>query len=243
MIYKSFKSLMNGMLGLYGNNVQSMVIDLTKKLFTIIRKPGGVESMRIQPMDVIKHTGKFILLKYDYNGNEIWCPVFALEYKIAELKPILYTVQLEYIPPVAKFQLLSTILDFVGIMQTNQSNNAQTKVSSESPIPIDAESMYNILKNNGLNYSLTGFDITKIKEAHVISTKVIPEIIACDCKAHNRKGMRELLDKKGEDFEYRDELEKIISDYDKMIEQYSENSLEYHKKIRGYEKNLKLFDE
>ena len=243
MIYKSFRDYISGILSKYGGNVEKMVVDQTTTLFNVAFKSDGIESSRIKSQDAAYHNGKFMLIRYNYNGNDIWCPVFNLEYRVIDGKTILYAVQLEYIPPLIKFQLFSSILDMTGARDTLNSNNDKSSIVDESPVPITPEAMYNILKSNGLNYSLTGFDSSKVTDAYLLSTKVIPSILSCDCKRYNIKSMRQLLAAKKPDDKYTIKLKAIIEQYQAIVDAYKHDSLEYHKKVRGYEKSLKLYED
>ena len=41
---------------------------------------------------------KFYLIRYYYNGNQVWCPVMSLAYKVINNKNILYILNLQYLP-------------------------------------------------------------------------------------------------------------------------------------------------
>lgn len=241
MIFNDFKTYMYGILNTYNDSIPQMVMGLTDKLFSLSRNPNKGEIMQIEPNKMRYGLNRFYLIRYNYNGNNIWCPIYALEFKTIKNKNILYALQLEYLPPKYKIDIFSLILNHTKkILDENSDKN---NVMEEIGLPIQAEAFYNILKNNGkMNYVLTGFDFSKINKSHIISTKLIPEILMCDCKRYNSASMKDLIETI-QNKKIESKLKNIIENYDKLIEDYEYDSIEYHKRLKNFEKHLKLFDE
>jgi hypothetical protein len=163
----------------------------------------------------------------------------ALDYKVIKNKNILYAVNLEYLPPLFKIKYFNLLF--------NKAKNELVKITDvdklvdERKLPFNFELIYNTLKSNGkMNYAITAYDFLKIEKAYLVSAKISNKIIMCDMKRFNSKSMKELFNKLPNSIE-KDNLADIIELHDKIIEEYEENSIEYHKKVASLEKHLKLF--
>lgn len=242
-MYNNFEGYMYGMIGMNGSII-NLVTEMTKKMFELKNKPNSMEISKIPPTKLVP--GRFYLIQYNYNGNLIWCPILALDYKVHKNKHILYAINLEYLPPKYKILLFNKI--FKGISSRLDSMADKNLVLSESPMPLTFESVYKILKANGnMNFAITAYTIIdfnkkiKIKEAYLVSIKIAPEILMCDCKRYNSASMKELFTKIGG--EEKTKLKTIIEQYDKIIEDYQEDSIAYHKLVSLFEQKLKLFND
>ena len=80
----------------YNKNIGLLAIETTKEIFRLTRDTSNkyVMETTVKKMNL----GKFYLIRYNYNGNKIWCPIFAIEYKIVKNKNILYAINLDYLP-------------------------------------------------------------------------------------------------------------------------------------------------
>lgn len=235
-MFNNFENYMLGVLNMNNDSLEVMVKNLTDKLFRLKNRPNLTEISMVDLKKLVP--GRFYLIHYNYNGNKIWCPILALEYKVIKNKNILYAVNLEYLSPRYKIKLFSLMFNRINKMMEVISESKM--VINERPMPITFENMYNILKNHKMNYAVTAYDILKIKSSYLCSVKISPEILMADCKRYNSASMKELFEKLPSD-EFKDKLGDLIEEFDKLIEQYDTDSLEYHKKFSAIEKNLKLF--
>ena len=245
MVYTDFKAYIYGILNLYNDNVYNFIQGMTTKLFEIKQSNNILEMVKIMPKNMIKYMNRFYMISYNYNGNKMWCPIYLMEYKNIENKHILYAIQLEYLPPKYKMNLFSSLLNNQIVKKTIDKNSNTKTPTEEFGLPIESKYLYNILKNNNnMNYALTGFDLKKIEISYLISTKILPEILMSDFKKYNSKNMKDLMinmKKLNANTIEEDILGKLIEEYDKLIDEYEHDSLEYHKKLRNFESNLKLF--
>ena len=243
MIFSDFKTYIYGILNTYNDSIIQMITHETDKLFKLTRSPNRGEIMKIDPNKISVGLNRFYLIRYNYNGNQIWCPIYAMEFRTIKNKNILYALQLEYLPPKYKMNLFSIIFNYGAVKDILDKNSIIDNVMNELPLPIEPKAFYNILKNNGnMNYALTGYDFSKIKTSYRISTKILPEIIMADCKRYNSTDMKDLIEKiQNRDLE--NKLSIIIEEYNKLIENYEHDSVEYHKKVKNFEKHLKLFED
>jgi len=242
-MYKDFEGYMYGVIGLHGT-ITKMIKDLTDKLVMLRQKPNLTEIMEIEPNKLVP--GRFYLIQYNFNGNYIWCPILALEYKVVKNNHILYAVNLEYLPPKFKIALFDKIF--------KASKNFFDKVSQskfvreEQPIKfLNFEFMYKSLKQNKMEWAITAYTIKdfqgkyKIKKSYLCSIKIAPEIIFADMKRHNTKNMIEMQKSLAGQEQIR--MSQIIEEYGKLIESYQEDSIEYHKKLALFRDKLKLFQD
>ena len=126
--------------------------------------------------------------------------------------------------------------------------NAQKKMAKNEPNMkfMTFKFMYEYLKKNGkMHYAITAYTIKdfdgnyKIKKCYLCSTKILPEIIMADMKRINRANMMQLQKKLSG--EPQTKLGDILEQFDKIIESYQADSIQYHKDVALFEKKLKLF--
>lgn len=237
LIFDNFEAYMMGIINLNGNNLQKTVINLSDKMFNLIFKPNQTEVAKINLSHLVK--GRFYMILYNYNGNKIWCPIFALDWKIVKNKPILFAINLEYLPPKYKIQFFGKIFNFFKSDLNRFEFNEF--VRKERPLKkLTFELVYKSLQDmNGMEYCVTAYDIFKIKKAYLVSYKIAPEILMCNCKKYNSQNMKELFIKStGEEHI---KIGKILEEFEQLILQYQTDSKEYHEKLKLFEQHLKLY--
>ena len=245
MIFKNFKELIYGNLDMYNGNLTKMITDFTETIVKSRKSPNGTDSKSCNAKHILNGGTKFYIIEYNYNGNRILCPIMSLEFKIHDTnKVILYALQLEYLPPKYKMDLFSKLFDFSETKKIFDLNSVNTDCVNEKGLPIASEAFYNILKTNGnMVFAITAFDASKIISVTSISTKLAKQMILCDLKKYNVISMTNAL--KNNDLAFNDNekqrLREIIDQYINLIKEYKHDSIEYHKKLSGFERNLKLF--
>ena len=241
-MYKNFENYMWGIMGLHGS-WQRMVFDLTNKLVELRKRPNFTEILKIDPTKLVP--GRFYLIQYDFNGNLIWCPILALEYKVHKNNHILYALNLEYLPP--RYKVIFFNLIFKQTYMELERKSQKKFVKEEEPLKfMTFDFIYKMLKKNGnMNWAITAYTIVnfdgkvKIKNAYLCSIKIAPEIIFADMKRYNSGDMIKLQKSLyGEDAI---KMSEIIEQYQKLIEEYQADSISYHKKVALFREKLKLF--
>jgi hypothetical protein len=245
-MYKNFKNYIWGAMGFSGT-LEKYVLDMTKKMIDFKNHPSDnlSEFMKISPDKLVP--GRFYLIKYDFNGNPLWCPILALDYKVHKNNHILYAVNLEYLPP--RYKILMFYEIFKQVYTQLEIISQKLLVKDEAPLNFFTfEFIYKFLQKNGkMNWAITAYTIKnfegiiKIKEAYLCSIKIAPEIIFSDFKRYNSGNMKELQKRLMGEEEIK--LGQIIEQYDKIIEGYQADSIEYHKKVALFREKLKLFNE
>lgn len=241
-MFKNFENYMFGVMGKYGS-LEKMIREFTDKLIKLKNNTNNSEIIEIKPDKLVP--GRFYLIQYNFNGNLIWCPILALDYKIHKNNHILYALNLEYLPPRYKILFFNMIFKIFHKESDNISQNEEVRI--EFPMKyMNFEFIYKMLKNNGdMNWSITAYTIInslgeiKIKKSYLCSIKIAPEIIFSDFKRFNSLSMIE-LQKKLSGSEYQ-KMGEIIEEYQKIIEEYQIDSIEYHKKVSLFREKLKLF--
>lgn len=232
-----FSAKVTALVGQYGKNLRSLTHDSTERIF-YLRKTQSPEFRTVSKKDII--IGKFYLIKYDYNGNEIYCPIFPLEYKVIKNKHILYAVNLDYLPYSYKRSFFGELFNRY---KDTVDKNEDVDVSKEIPLKgVNFENIYKILQKNGkMEFAVTAFDINKIIETNVVSTTIMDRFIFLNTRMVNSALMKELAtNTKSEEF--KEKLDTIVEEYDNLKITYEEDTKYFYKRLRAFEKNYKLID-
>jgi hypothetical protein len=231
-----------GIMGLHGS-WERMVFEMSNKLMDLRKIPNYTEILQIDPSKLVP--GRFYLIQYDFNGNLIWCPILALDYKVHKNNHILYALNLEYLPPMYKVIFFNMIFKQTYVELEKKSRNEF--VRDEEPLTfMTFEFIYKMLKKNGeMNWAITAYTIinfdgkVKIKNAYLCSIKILPEIIFADMKRFNVGEMLTLQKKLSGEEQVK--MSEIIEQYQKLIEEYQADSIQYHKNVALFREKLKLF--
>lgn len=237
---KRYEYYVRALRGQYGGDLKTMVFECNKEVFRARKEQTDwFKSISLNNLQ----TGRFYLINYYYNGNKVFCPIFAIDYRVSEYnKHNLYAINLDYLP-----------FDYKMIFFNKLYNNAQTifetnadapDVMKEMNIPVNFEIMYKALeKNGGYNFAITAFDINKIKECYIVSTNLMYLITNVHMRPVNVALMKELAQQYDEGLEPKIRLDKLITELEEMNETYDTDVKDYYKKLRSLENNYKLFDD
>jgi len=238
-MYNNFNSYVDETIKINGfSDLEQYVKYCTDTLFNLKNNTINSEIAEVNHSKLVPR--RFYLIRYNYNGNLIWCPIMALDYKVIKNKNILYAINLEYLPPKYKKLYFDKIFNGVYSELNKIAETGFDTISQEPLLPYDFEFIYKTLKaNGGMNYVVTAYDYLKIKEIFLISIKIAPEIIFCDPKKYNSASMKEMFDNL-EQSDEKDKLGDIIDELEEIIETYQIDSIEYHKRVALFEKHLKL---
>jgi len=195
--------------------------------------------------------GKFYLIRYNYNGNKLWCPIFVIDdrYNAEMQKRIIYAINFDYLPYRYKIAYLDKLFRmFKDVIQKNKKRNDDGEdVNKEIPFKVNFESIYRTLKDNGgFNFAITGFDYSKIvgmekgqPEVYGVSTSIIPRFVFIDTKIVNQRIMMQAI--KDTDIEKeKEKLSEILGLYEKLMKDYEKDVKEYYQKLKLIESHYKL---
>lgn len=234
----TFTENIRGLQGQYDKNLNKLVLDSTERIF-YLRKMNNNELSSISIKNI--NLGCFYLIKYNYNGNKIYCPIFTLEYKVIKNKNILYAINLDYLPYTYKSNFFINLMNFYK--QIYDDNIDINDATNEKPLPnITFEKVYRLLKSNGgYEFSVTAFDILKITEVCRVSTNILHRFLFLNTRMVNSALMKNLVSTDMLD-EYKEKLKEIIDVYDNMKISYEEDTKEFYKRLRNFESNYKIID-
>jgi len=247
---ESFSSYCQKLIGEYNGNMKRLVTESTDLIFSLIKNP-NLEVKRSIKGGI--YVGKFYLIRYNYNGNKLWCPVFVIDdrYNAEIQKRIIYAINFDYLPFRYKIVYLDKLFNmFQSIIIKNIKNNDNDNdVNKEIPLKVNFESIYRSLKNNGdFNFCITGFDYSKIvgvdkgePEIYGISINIVPRFIFLNTKQVNKNIMIKAL--KNTDIEKeKEKLSIILELYEKTVQDFDNDVKEYYQKLRLIENHYKLYD-
>lgn len=237
---KTFKDdVLNNINLRVGTNLQ-MFINESTDLILDARNDNKeeVKNINLEAIEI----GRFYLIRYNYNGNQIWCPIFSLEYKYYNQKSILYAINLDYLPYLYKIELFNVI--WLKQREVFEFNQKVTKIEEERRLKIiNFEDVYKLLKKNGnYEYCITAFDMTKIKEVNLVSYNLMGRFIMITTRNLNSRSMRDLYDKET-NIEIKEKIDSILKQYEGILNEYSDDSKEFYKKLKNFESHLKLIKE
>jgi hypothetical protein len=201
--------------------------------------------------------GRFYIIRYNYNGNKIWCPILTIppvpnkreegimerQLKIINNKNILYAVNFDYLPIMYKALLIDAIIKGNIDRYEKNSNMISGGRTVKEEFTFKVNWIYNFLKRNGnKNYAITAYDVLKIDKIFEISSTILQRFVFFDTYYVNKRLMVETLENitneklKGE-FSYK------IKIFNEILEMYDKDIESFYKSLRNFEKNLKLIDE
>ena len=236
---KKFEYYVRALRGKFGNDLPSLIHESNKEIFLMRKNP--TSWFTGCPLNDIK-VGKFYLINYNFNGNKLYCPIFAIDYRVTDNnKHVIYAVNLDYLPfdyKMIYFNKLSIVYS-----QIFDKNNESNGVMEETPLPVKFETVYKTLeKNGGYHYSISAFDITKINECFVVSTSLMYLLIHVHMRPVNIALMKQLMEEYQEGSETKEKLKNLLNNLDESVKTYEEDVQSYYKKLRNIENNYKLFE-
>jgi len=236
---KRYEYYVQALRGQFGGDLATLVFECNKEVFLARKEP----KPWFMPLPLSKiQTGRFYLINYYYNGNKVFCPIFAIDYRVSEKnKHNLFAINLDYLP--FDYKMLYFNLLYDAALDIFEANANVDDVMKESKIPVKFETIYKSLENNGgYNFAITAFDINKITECYIVSTNLMYLITNVHMRPVNVALMKELAQQYDEGLEPKIRLDKLVNELDNMTESYDTDIKEYYKKLKNMENNYKLFD-
>jgi len=239
-----FKDYCGKLFGEYNNNIGLITKESTDRIFYLINNPNE-EIYFAKKLSL----GKFYLIKYDYNGNKMWCPIFIIDdrYKTDTQKRILYAINIDYLP--YAYRVIFFDILFEQFRKTIDFNANKSENDIEKSLKVNFEFIFNLLKKNGGHeYAITAFDYSKIDgikggipKTFFVSTTFLSRFIFINTKMVNMKSMKDLsiiMD----DYNIKNKLNDLINEFNLIKEDLNINDQkEYYKKLKNMEQRYKLF--
>jgi len=219
-----------------GGSVDTYIKNSTNIIFDLVKNPD--KELALMSIKTLK-LGKFYLIKYNYNGNKIWCPIFTLEYKVNKNKNLLFAINIDYLP--YKFRILFFNMLFKQFSFYIEENEKIQDVKNEKRFKeIKFEYVYKLLERAGEHqYCITAYDILKIDNLYAVSTNIAHRFIVINTSLVNLQNMYKMHDKMDNN-NYKKEILNIMKEYQKLLEDYQQDSKEYYQRLRSFEDKLKI---
>jgi hypothetical protein len=251
----NFTDEVRALYGQYEQNIKTIRSESTVELFTyILRTPNKqVRASSVSNMQI----GKFYIIKYNYNGNKIWCPILTIppvptkneigvlerQLKISGQKKIIYAVNFDYLPLMYKISLIDNLIDNNSDRYTKNSDKITIGGTVKDEFNFNVKWIYRFLKNaKNKVYSITAYDISKIVEVYEISSTILTRFVFLDTYYINQRMMYDTLNNIN-DMSLRSEFSDKIKMYEEIFKMYETDVEQFYKSLRVFEKNLKLIDE
>jgi len=238
---------------LYNQNMRIIRNESTLELFGyILRTPS--KQVRATILSKVQ-IGKFYIIKYNYNGNKLWCPILTIpplvnknemgvlesQLKIVNVKKILYAINFDYLPIRYKIALIESIITNNIDRYEKNSNKISAGDTVKDEFNFNVNWIYNFLKRDDKNYAITAYDITKIEHVYEISSTILQRFVFLDTYYINNRLMYETLNLI-QDEKLRGDFSNKIKIYEEILKIYEKDVEAFYKSLRTFEKNLKLVE-
>ena len=250
----NFTEEVRSLYGQYNQNIKVIREESTVELFSyILRKPNNqVRGTTINNVQI----GKFYIIKYNYNGNKLWCPILTIppvpnknengilerQLKLVNNKNVIFAINFDYLPIKYKVDLIGVIIKN-NISRYEQNENKISiggKVKEE--LGFNITWIYDFLKRNGnKNYAITAYDISKIENVFEISSTILQRFVFVDTLYINKRLMYDTLSRIQNEG-LRSEFSGKIKTFEEILKLYEKDVESFYKSLRSFEKNLKLID-
>ena len=250
----NFSDEVRALFGQYKQNIRVIRNESTLELFKYIKNPNRqIRGANVGNMQI----GKFYIIKYNFNGNKLWCPILTIppvvnknemgilerQLKIVNVKSILYAVNFDYLPLRYKTILVETIVNNnIDRYEKNSDKIFESNGSVKDEFNFKVNWIYNFLKKNGnKNYAITAYDISKIDKVFEVSSTILHRFIFLDTYYVNNKLMYDTLNTIQNE-KLRGEFANKIKIYEDILKIYETDVENFFTSLRSFEKNLKLFE-
>lgn len=238
----------------YNKNIKLIRDESTLIIFNhIFKNPSHqVGSSNVKLMQI----GKFYVIRYNYNGNKLWCPIITIppipnkneegilekQLKIINNKNILYALNFDYLPTQYKVTLIDTIIKNNKTKYDKNKDKIDAGGTVKEEFNFKVNWIYNFLKVNGQkNYAITAFDLSKIDKVFEISSTILDRFVFIDTYYINNRLMYDTLSQI-EDASLRSDFTHKIKMYEGILKMYEDDTEKFFKALRSFEKSLKLLD-
>jgi len=250
----SFTEELESLFGQYNKNINLIRKESTEELFGYItRNP----NKQIRPTTLANiQIGKFYIIKYNYNGNKLWCPILTIppiknsnelgvlesQLKIVNIKKILYAVNFDYLPILYKAKLIDSIIQTNPDRYEKNSDKISKGDIVNNEFYFNVNWIYQYLKINGKkNYSITAYDISKIEHVYQVSSTILHRFVFLDTYKINNSLMYETLNNIVNNKLKGEFSDKIIM-YEEILKLYEKDIENFYTSLKNFEKNLKLIE-
>lgn len=219
------------------NNLDLLVNESNKEIFSMRKNQNSLfKSINIDKLNI----GKFYLINYNYNGNNIYCPILCIDYRVVDNKHIMYALNLDYLPFDYKSIYFNNIYNkFSSIFEKNIDLKS---VLEESSLPVNFKTIFESLKSSGgYEFAITAFDVKKINECFSVSTNLLYLLIHTHMRTVNIALMKDNMKRYENEHNKVIKLKETINKLEDMSMSYDTDIKDYYKRLKQIESNYKLF--
>lgn len=239
---------------LYNKNIKVLRDESTLLLFTYILKDPNKQVRATNLRNV--QIGKFYIIRYNFNGNKLWCPILTIppvpnkneegilekQLKIINNKNILYAINFDYLPIRYKAFLIESIIDNNRDRYDKNDDRIANGGNVKEEFNFNVTWIYRFLKiNSNKTYAITAYDTSKIDKVFEVSSTILHRFIFLDTYYINNRLMYDTLSAVQNE-KLRGEFSNKIKIYEDILKMYESDSEAFFKSLRSFEKNLKLVD-
>ena len=239
----------------YAKNIKIIREESTLEIFTyILKKPNNqVRVIELKKVQI----GKFYIIKYNFNGNKLWCPILTIpplpnknekgilerQLKVVKDKNILFAVNFDYLPIKYKAFLIETIIKINQLSYEKNSDKISSGGKVKEELNFKVNWIYRFLKMYGKkNYAITAFDVLKIEKVFEVSSTILQRFVFLDTYYINRRMMYDTLNNIQNE-KLKNEFSNKIKTFEEILKLYENDIEEFYKSLRNFEKSLKLIEE
>lgn len=252
----TFEEEIRALYGQYDRNLNKLMEDSTLELFTFILKKPYSNQVRITSVKNMQ-IGKFYIIRYNYNGNKLWCPILTIppvpnknesgflqmQLKLINNKNVLYAINFDYLPIKYKISLIDIILRANVDKYEKNKDIIDSGKNANVEYPYKINFIYTFLKTNGnKNYCITAYDIAKIDKVFDISSTILDRFTFLNTYYINKRLMYETLNNV-QNQKVKEEFSDKLKIYEEILKLYETDIEAFYKSLRNFEKNLKLIEE
>jgi hypothetical protein len=231
----NFIEKINNIEELYGPNIREFC---TKHILKIRKENGDY----FQFCKELKEGGIY-QIKYDYGGLQQYKFVLCIENsKVPNQNGKL----LSWCVNIHDITLKNRKFFFNNFFNEAIKKNENIEQSlAEPPFKIKPNDLYKYLKTMGDNYVIEPYNVLDIKEVRRVSTNILQYVLYFDSSKLNfsfLKSIRDKLDEQSPENESKKIIEELLEKYKELLDVYDDNNKEYHKKLKYFENNIKLYN-
>jgi hypothetical protein len=232
----SFIDRVENLLGMYESSIYKYctkyILDLRKTESTLLINSNDMKS------------GGIYQIKYDYGGLNQYKFVLCLENSKSLNENRKFLIWCLNIMDMTRDQRKFFFGNFFNeqIVKNEEFDNALI----EPLFNFQPNEIYQYLKQIGHNYIIEPYSLNDIKEIKRVSTNILEYVIFFENSKTNFKFLKIIRDKlneqNGVQSDIKNKIQELLEKYKELLDVYEDNSLDYHKQLKYFENNIKLYE-
>jgi hypothetical protein len=232
-----FIDKVENMRGLYGKDIYSYS---TKYIYDL-RKGGSFYLQNSKGM----LPGGIYQIKYDFGGIKQYKFILCLEVAKEKKNDKLIVACINIHDLTKEFRAFF----FNKFFSVQIEKNELVDSANEEPpfnLSSNKNTIYQYLKAINSNYAIQLYNIFDISEIKRVSTNILDKVLFFKASEANSNFLKIILAKLSNtslsQAEVKEKIKELIKRYDELLEKFDDSSVEYHKKLQYFERNIKIFE-